>query len=56
MNYDCKMRQFSINNQMSQKLATLGHRTIFNDAQHPNGLANYKKPQMTNVKQFKREY
>ena len=42
------MRQVSTNDQMTQKLTTIGHRTTFNNEKSPYRLVSYKRSQNNN--------
>ena len=54
--YDCQSDDSPPENQMTQKLATLGHRMAFDNEQNPyNNQHAIKGLAMTNVKQFKQE-
>ena len=44
--------QLSTRDQMTYKLTNKGHYTAFNNGENPNSIPS---PEMTNVKQFKRE-
>ena len=49
------MRQLFPRDQMAHKLTAIGHRTASNIEQIPYRIVSYKGPEITNIKQFKRE-
>ena len=53
--YDCQRDNSPQETKMTQKLTTIGHRTVFSNEQSPYRIVSYKRPRNDNVKQFKRE-
>ena len=49
------MRQLSTSDHMTQKLIITGHRMAFNTEHSSYCIVSLKGPDMTNVKQYKRE-